>query len=226
MDIFVDWGSTNFHAFLVEGGQVTERREVAGRGILKSFVQMPPAARTEHYSQFLQQALEPWLERHPEAPILMCGAVGSREGWVETKYVEAPAGPAEVAAGCTHLTAKQRGCLGRRPHRGDVRAGARASRRPPRRDAQRGGEGPRRRAPRRPRQRAAVHPRHACKWLNVEHASIVDFHTVMTGDLYALLCEHGSLAPLFQAAAATANEGHGLAAFDRASIWRKPAGTC
>jgi 2-dehydro-3-deoxygalactonokinase len=37
----------------------------------------------------------------------------------------------------------------------------------------------------------------------------------MTGDIYAVLSEHGSLAPLFRRAAATDDEGQRLAAFDQ-----------
>lgn len=80
MDIFVDWGSTNFHAFLVRNGEVMDRREVAGQGILTTFAQTRLAQRGDSYSLFLKEALGPWLEAHPDAAILMCGAVGSREG--------------------------------------------------------------------------------------------------------------------------------------------------
>ena len=35
MDIFIDWGSTNFHAFLVRAGEVLDRHEVAGLGLAR-----------------------------------------------------------------------------------------------------------------------------------------------------------------------------------------------
>jgi len=203
MDIFVDWGSTNFHAFLVQDGQVKDRREVAGQGVLTAFAQTRLSSRGDNYSMFLKEALEPWLERYPEAPILMCGAVGSREGWVETKYVEAPAGYAEIAAGLYRLSAAQSGCLGGRSIA--VTSGLALAHHDGRHDVMRSEEvkglgalthlG---------RENALLCiPGTHCKWLLVERGRIVDFHTVMTGDLYAVLSEHGSLAPLFRNAPAS-----------------------
>ena len=215
MDIFVDWGSTNFHAFLVQDGQVMDRREVAGQGILTTFAQTRLAQRGDNYSLFLKEALEPWLQRYPEAPILMCGAVGSREGWVETKYVEAPAGYAEITAGLYRLSAAQRGCLGERSIA--VTSGLALAHRDGRHDVMRSEEvkglG------------ALTHldrdgallciPGTHCKWLMVERGRIVDFHTVMTGDLYAVLSEHGSLAPLFKNAPPTRDDELAGACFDQ-----------
>ncbi len=215
MDIFVDWGSTNFHAFLVQDGAVVERREVAGQGILSSFAQASHAVRSEDFSRFLQQALSPWLVQHPAAPILMCGAIGSREGWVETKYVEAPAGFADVAAGLYHFTAEQRGCLGE--HSVAVTAGLALEHRDGRHDVMRSEEVKGLGAVAHAGRDSALLciPGTHCKWLSIQRGRIVDFHTVMTGDIYAVLSEHGSLAPLFRHAAATEEEGQRLAAFDQ-----------
>jgi 2-dehydro-3-deoxygalactonokinase len=38
-----------------------------------------------------------WLKSEPDAPVLLVGMVGSREGWVEAPYATCPAGPAEIA---------------------------------------------------------------------------------------------------------------------------------
>jgi 2-dehydro-3-deoxygalactonokinase len=54
-----------------------------------------------------------------------------------------------------------------------------------------------------------------CKWLKVERGKIVNFHTVMTGDLYGVLCEHGSLAPLFNSAPSMDDVGQHDASFDQ-----------
>lgn len=198
MDIFIDWGSTNFHAFLVCAGEVLDRHEVAGQGILTPFGEAAAISRDEAYSSFLAEALGPWLRRYPEAPILMCGAIGSREGWVQARYVEAPAGFGEMAAGLYRFSAKQRGVLAGCAI--TVASGLAIVHPDGRHDVMRSEEvkglG------------AATSlglddallclPGTHCKWIKVAGGRIVDLNTIMTGDVYGTLCEHGSLAPLFR----------------------------
>jgi 2-dehydro-3-deoxygalactonokinase len=45
----------------------------------------------------LRDAVGTWLE-DGERRVLLCGMVGSRQGWVEAPYLPCPAGPAEIAA--------------------------------------------------------------------------------------------------------------------------------
>jgi 2-dehydro-3-deoxygalactonokinase len=215
VDIFIDWGSTNFHAFLVRDGSVIDRREVAGHGVLKSFMQAASASRDDDYSVFLNEAVHAWLEQYPEAPVLMCGAVGSREGWVQTKYVEAPAGFAEIAAGLYHLTAAQRGCL--RDRSIAVTSGLALEHRDGGHDVMRSEEVKGLGATTHAGQDSALLciPGTHCKWIKVELGKIVDFHTVMTGDLYGVLSEHGSLAPLFENAPPMDDVAQHYASFDQ-----------
>jgi 2-dehydro-3-deoxygalactonokinase len=49
------------------------------------------------FAAALRQAIAPWLAAG-ETEILLCGMVGSRQGWVEAPYLSCPAGPAEIAA--------------------------------------------------------------------------------------------------------------------------------
>ncbi|MBI3330028.1 MAG: 2-dehydro-3-deoxygalactonokinase [Nitrospinae bacterium] len=92
MEIFVDWGSTNFRAFLMQEGKVIARWQVLDSGTLKAFASGAPETRYIDYSLFFTENLGAWLEAHREAPVYICGAAGSREGWVETTYSKAPAG--------------------------------------------------------------------------------------------------------------------------------------
>jgi 2-dehydro-3-deoxygalactonokinase len=214
MDIFIDWGSTNFHAFLVKEGRVRDRREVTGQGFLAAFVQDGGASRYDNCSGFLSETLREWLADHPAAPILMCGAVGSREGWVQTRYVEAPAGYQEVAAGLVRLTPEQRGCLRERSIA--VTSGLAMVHRDGRHDVMRSEEvkslGA---ASLLGRQSALLGiPGTHCKWIRIEGGRIVDFHTIMTGDLYGVLSGHGSLAPLFRGALSTDSTECRDASFD------------
>lgn len=84
----VDWGTSSFRAYRVDGdGTVRERRE-APMGILQ-------IAGGDFAAAFEAQVGD-WL-RAGEAPVVMCGMIGSRQGWVEAPYVECPAGAAELA---------------------------------------------------------------------------------------------------------------------------------
>jgi 2-dehydro-3-deoxygalactonokinase len=203
VDIFIDWGSTNFHAFLVHEGEVVDRHEVAGQGILTPFGAAAATSRDAAYSSFLAKSIAPWLERCPQAPILMCGAIGSREGWVQARYVEAPAGFGEMAAGLYRFSATERGEL--RGRAVAVTSGLAIVHPDGRHDVMRSEEVKGLGA-------ATILglddaliclPGTHCKWIRAEGGRIVDLNTIMTGDLYGVLCEHGSLAPLFLGPVAT-----------------------
>lgn len=89
--IGVDWGTSNLRAYrLAPGGAVLERRE-SGQGILE----VP----TGGFAAALEAILDGWLAGAP--PVLLCGMVGSRQGWVEAPYLACPAGAAEIAGALT-----------------------------------------------------------------------------------------------------------------------------
>ncbi len=86
--IGIDWGTSSFRAFrLARDGSIRDRRQ-GPRGILTV-----PDGR---FADRLREEIGPWLaagERH----VLLCGMVGSRQGWVEAPYLPCPAGPADLA---------------------------------------------------------------------------------------------------------------------------------
>lgn len=88
--IALDWGTTRARAFLIsETGAVLERR-IADRGIQSVQPGGYPAAFAELAGDFLKAM--------PDAAIVLAGMVGSRNGWIEARYVPCPASPAEIAA--------------------------------------------------------------------------------------------------------------------------------
>lgn len=88
--IAVDWGTTRLRATLVGPAG-----EILGRAASDSGVQsVAPGG----YAAALETACGPWLAAHPEAPVIMAGMVGSRNGWVEVPYVPPPCGVADLAA--------------------------------------------------------------------------------------------------------------------------------
>ncbi|GGG48295.1 MFS transporter [Caldovatus sediminis] len=86
--IGVDWGTSSLRAYrLAADGTVCERRE-AERGVLT----VPPGG----FPAVLREAVGDWIAAG-EDRVLLCGMVGSRQGWVEAPYLACPAGVAEIA---------------------------------------------------------------------------------------------------------------------------------
>lgn len=94
--IGIDWGTSSFRAWRLDRatGAVAARVE-EGPGILD----VPPGG----FPAALRATIGPWLAGEDAGPVLLCGMVGSRQGWVEAPYLPCPAGPAEIAARLTPI---------------------------------------------------------------------------------------------------------------------------
>ena len=88
--IGVDWGTSNFRAFRLGRDGAILARLSAPRGILQ--------VTDGQFAAALSEAIGSWLEAG-EDRILLCGMIGSRQGWREAAYVPCPAGIAELAEG-------------------------------------------------------------------------------------------------------------------------------
>jgi 2-dehydro-3-deoxygalactonokinase len=100
--IGIDWGTSSFRAWrLGPGGAILGRVE-SDDGILG----IPPGG----FPAALRAAIGPWLAEG-ETLVLLCGMVGSRQGWQEAPYLACPAGPAEIAATLTPLEFEDARCL-------------------------------------------------------------------------------------------------------------------
>jgi 2-dehydro-3-deoxygalactonokinase len=87
--ITVDWGSSNFRAFrMTDAGEIMERRSSPG-GILN--------IQDGQFAEALLAQVGDWVAAG-EKRILLCGMVGSRQGWVETEYLTCPVGLEDLAA--------------------------------------------------------------------------------------------------------------------------------
>lgn len=87
--IGVDWGTTNLRAF-----------RLAGDGTVLAELAMPCGilhVGADGFAAALHTAIDPWLAEG-ERRVLLCGMIGSRQGWVEAPYLPCPAGAAELAA--------------------------------------------------------------------------------------------------------------------------------
>lgn len=81
--IAVDWGTTNLRAFAMQGATVLARAgSDQGMGRL-AVAEFEPA---------LMALIDSWLSAGP-VPVIACGMVGSRQGWVEAPYRAVPCPP-------------------------------------------------------------------------------------------------------------------------------------
>jgi len=79
--IGVDWGTSNFRAFRLDStGNVIERRFYP-TGILK--------VQDGKFADALQAQVGDWIAQG-ETRVLLCGMVGSRQGWTEANYLRCP----------------------------------------------------------------------------------------------------------------------------------------
>lgn len=84
----IDWGTSSFRAYRLDSaGRIVDSRS-APKGIL--------AVEGGKFAEALEMEIGDWL-RAGEAPVVMSGMIGSRQGWAEAAYAECPAGFDEIA---------------------------------------------------------------------------------------------------------------------------------
>ncbi|HEV2272644.1 MAG TPA: 2-dehydro-3-deoxygalactonokinase [Acidobacteriaceae bacterium] len=84
----MDWGTSNFRAFrLNEDGAIVARR-CSPRGILR--------VEGGQFAEVLVEEVGDWLAQG-EKHILLCGMIGSRQGWIEGEYLRCPIGTSDLA---------------------------------------------------------------------------------------------------------------------------------
>ncbi|MBT3239205.1 MAG: 2-dehydro-3-deoxygalactonokinase, partial [Rhodospirillaceae bacterium] len=79
--IGVDWGITNLRAYLMDtNGQICDQR-VSSKGMMH--------CGNTPFADVLDDLVSDW-SGDGRPPVLMCGMIGSRQGWHETAYVPCP----------------------------------------------------------------------------------------------------------------------------------------
>ncbi len=92
--IGVDWGTTSFRAFRINPDGTFRDRRTAARGVQN--------VKDGRFADTLREEIGPWLaggEQH----VLLCGMIGSRQGWKEAPYIPCPAGAKEIAASLVNI---------------------------------------------------------------------------------------------------------------------------
>jgi 2-dehydro-3-deoxygalactonokinase len=174
-----DWGTTQLRLFLLSDAGILDARTGRGTGSLERSPQ----------DEFTALASE-WLQNHRISHAVLCGMVGSRNGWQETAYVRCPASFGELRSAFGHVRLRDLevsivpglSCV--------APTGAP--------DVMRGEEtqifGALQLQPElaRGRQVLALPGTHT-KWAIVESGRVVQFQTAFTGELFALLRTQSTL---------------------------------
>lgn len=182
--IVVDWGTSSFRlwALDLDGAVLAERRSAQGLA----------ASGAEGFERVLEAHLDA-LGIAEGVPVMMCGMVGSRAGWVEAAYVATPAGLDGLTEKAAHVPSARRlirilpGIAQRGPAGADVMRGEETQLLPLIRE---GFEG------------VACLPGTHSKWVQVEGGTVAGFATFLTGELFHLLRSASVVAPAVEGAAA------------------------
>lgn len=195
--IGVDWGSTSLRAYrYAADGAVAEQRSDR-RGI--RFVA------AGDFEIVFRDFLAGWLA--PGSRVALAGMVTSRNGWVETPYVECPASLEDLNAALRPLRVAD----------ADLVFVPGLCRRGPEADVMRGEETQLLGLDRSDdRERIVVMPGTHSKWVLLNRGRIESFRTCMTGELYELLLAHSLIGRIAEGAgfsapayAAGVERGHG-----------------
>jgi 2-dehydro-3-deoxygalactonokinase len=183
--IAVDWGTTNRRAWTL-GPDAKVLGERADSGGLLSVAD-------RSFADSLGPFVGDWLEAGSKVPIVMAGMVGSRMGWLEAPYVSAPAALSDLAQ---HLV--KAGSLGGNDCwivpgvslDGEIQP-----------DVMRGEECQILGAllTRGQSDGLFLLPGTHSKWARVEGRRLIAFRTYMTGEMFNLLRQSGTLAQLMTA---------------------------
>jgi 2-dehydro-3-deoxygalactonokinase len=175
--IAIDWGTTSVRAYRVDAAGVVVASNSVPLGIQN--------VQDGRFDDALATLLGDW--REDRAPRLACGMIGSRQGWVEAPYVACPATLPDLIGG---IVAAPSGVLRVVPGvlTRDVHGLP---------DVMRGEETQIVGAVDPHAERVlAVLPGTHSKWARVEQGHIVDFMTLMTGELWSVLLQHSILGRL------------------------------
>ncbi|MCB1355902.1 MAG: 2-dehydro-3-deoxygalactonokinase [Maritimibacter sp.] len=172
--IAVDWGTSRLRAWAIaeDGTLGAEARSDKGMAGLA------PA----EFEPALLDLVAPWLDAARVTPVIACGMVGARQGWVEAPYRVVPCAPPGPGDAIAAPTADPRLSVTVLPGLAQTRPA----------DVMRGEE----------TQVAGFLadtpdfdgtlclPGTHTKWVQVSAGEVVSFRTVMTGDLFAALSGH------------------------------------
>jgi 2-dehydro-3-deoxygalactonokinase len=180
--IALDWGTSSLRAYWLDAGRIRES-QAQPWGVRH----LPEGG----FSGALADITAGW----PRLPRLACGMVGSRQGWLEVPYLELPADTAQLGRALRSVRANDDLDV-------HIVCGLRNAHGP---DVMRGEEtqliGALALQPALAAHSTWILPGTHSKWVSVREAAVIDFCTLMTGELFGLLQQHSILAAGAQDAA-------------------------
>lgn len=198
----LDWGTSSCRGYLLGAPSPGQGPVLDAASLAVDLMSLggAPAA----FDAVFEQLCGRWLDRWPGLPVIACGMVGSRQGWVEAPYRELPADLEAPGLACARVRSRRGvtvnvipGLVDLGGQRGVMRgeetqllgAGLTA-----------GGQD----------DQVIVLPGTHSKWARLRGTVVLGFTTYLTGELFALLTRHSTLASLLRPAAEPR-----WAAFDR-----------
>jgi len=177
MLLALDWGTTSFRAYLFDDKKNIIDSATASAGIM----QCDGDFEDVYYSQVGQ-----WLKRYEGIPVIASGMITSRQGWVETPYLECPASLDDLSENLTrHQTTKGdivyfvSGVYQKTPTPNIMRG----------EETQMSGLASTSSV-------TAILPGTHSKWICMQDDTITHFSTFMTGEIFAALIQHTILGRL------------------------------
>lgn len=176
--VAVDWGTSHLRVWLLgeDGRVMAEHHSDEGMG----------ATAREQFHTVLETHLAT-LAVPVDVPVVMCGMVGSRQGWAEARYLTTPASLADIAVEAVRVPGIARdirimpGLCKPDPNAPDVMRGEETQLLGLNRLTQAAGD------------RFVCMPGTHSKWVHMHGNTVADFVSFMTGDAYAVLSRHSVL---------------------------------
>lgn len=184
--VVVDWGSSNFRAYRFGADGAISERHQAEAGIL--------TVRDGAFEAVLQREIGAWIDSDTE--VLLSGMITSRNGWVETPYLEPPATLRELAANAVERKAQNGARLRFLPG---------VCNREPHPDVMRGEEIQVFGSVSSDESALIVLPGTHSKWVSVRAGAITRFSTFLTGEMFALLRQHSIIGRLIPSGSESAH---------------------
>ncbi|HEY9214665.1 MAG TPA: 2-dehydro-3-deoxygalactonokinase, partial [Ancylobacter sp.] len=190
--IVVDWGTSSLRLWVLDrdGNVLAERRSSEGLDI----------AAAQSFEAVLEAHLDT-LDVPQGVPVMMCGMVGSRAGWVEAPYLHAPVRLEDLVARATHVPACYRP-VWILPGIAQVSATAP--------DVLRGEETQLLTLARARHSGLACLPGTHSKWVQLMDGAVQGFATFMTGELFQLLRTASVIKPAVEGAGTVDPESVGF----------------
>lgn len=181
--IGVDWGTSRLRGYLIDNDGTVYARHDSEEGLLRVV--------DRDFEGALTRLIGAWPDT---LPVLMCGMVGSRQGWREAPYVDCPVDPARLVAGIVAVPSRRPGGI-------RIVPGIATRDEAGLPDVARGEETQVLGAlTRRADLTYWILPGTHSKHVQILHGRIVGFSTFMTGEVFALLKAHSILGRTMKAA--------------------------